>query len=202
MGLSRLGFDVVITDRQTRIYKDSPAILFGTTLWQGIEHSTGDWLLVDRASIGDPDYVSLVWNARGKVGDHKVPANYDGSRLEALNLDLHPLVDPGENVIICGEADGRYPDVKGTHFRPHPQGSHCSGLPTIREWIPGTYHVLRSSVAVEAVTRGYPVVAHDPSSMAHGMGDRGDWLRWLAWTQWRWDEIRQGEPIRHLFDGL
>jgi len=31
------------------------------------------------------------------------------------------------------------------------------------------------------------------------MGDRGDWLRWLAWTQWRWDEIRQGEPIRHLF---
>jgi hypothetical protein len=43
--------------------------------------------------------------------------------------------------------------------------------------------------------KGIPVDVKDPTSMANKT------LGWLAWTQWSWDEIEQGEPIRHLFYG-
>ena len=198
-GLEVLGFDVVVTDRQHRQWRDAPATLFGTTLWQEIERTSSNWLLVDRASVGDPDYVTLGWNGRGRLANYKVPEDFDESRWRALGVELQPLRGPGEAVILCGEADGRYPDVYGTHFRPHPVSGNPTDLPTVTDWIDGTYHVLRSSVAVDAIIRGYTTHVHDQSSLAYCVQDRERWAHWLAWTQWSWDEIRQGHPIGHLF---
>lgn len=198
-GLRRIGIKARIAESRTRV-SDGPAILFGTTLWRQIEAAPGDWLLVDRASVGDPFYVTLGWNGRGRMADYRSPVKIDGSRWEALAVELAAPRDSGENVIICGEWDGSHPQVAGTHFRPHPAGGNPTSLPTVTDWIDGHYHGMRSSVLVEAVIRGYQTTAHDPSSMIYGMQDRDAWARWIAWTQWSWDEIRQGEPIRHLFE--
>ena len=199
-GLMNLGIGVTLTDRRTRI-NHGPVVLFGTNLWRHIEEQPGDWLLVDRASFRDPDYVTLGWNGRGRTADYRVPENHDASRWETLGVDLLPQRGPGDAVIVCGEWDGSHPKVYGaTHFRPHPAGSNPTDLPTVRDWIDGTYHVLRSSVAVEARVRGYVTVVYDPTSLAFmPFESRRQWAHWLACTQWSWDEIRQGEPIGHLF---
>jgi hypothetical protein len=199
-GLERLGFRAVVTSSRQRI-GDAPAILFGTTFWQQIEAAPGDWMLVDRASVGDPQYVTLGWNGRGRRGDFKVPADVDDSRWRALGVELQPERESGTASVICGEADGRHPAVQGTHFRPHPVADNPTSLPTVREWIDGTYHVLRSSVAVESLIRGYRTRVYDDSSMAFPceQESRETWANWIAWTQWNWDEIREGE-IGHLFD--
>lgn len=196
-GLRAIGIHAHVAESRTRV-SAAPAILFGTTLWQQIERDDGAHLLVDRASVGDPHYVTLGWNGRGRLADYRVPAGHDASRWEALGVELQPARS-GDAVVICGEWDGSHPDVPGTHFRPHPAGGNPTRLPAVKDWIDGEYHGLRSSVLVEAVIRGYPTVAHDRSSMIHGMRDRERWAHWVAWTQWSWDEIRQGTPIGHLF---
>lgn len=209
-GLRALGVEHGITSSRTRI-NDAPAILFGTTFWKQIEQAPGDWLLIDRASIGDPDYVSLVWNGHGRRGDHRVPENIDEGRWEALGVELWPQVLDGEAVVLCGQTESYTPDwpniedwyatVPATHFRPHPAGSNPTGLPIHRDWFNAQFHVLNSSVGVEAVIRGRIVTVHDEGCMAYGVQDRETWAHWLAWTQWSWDEIRRGAQIEHLFYG-
>lgn len=186
------------------------SILFGTTFWRAIEGDGGDWLLVDRASVGDPDYVQLVWNGHGRRGDHRVPPWADESRWLALGVELWPQVYDYEKVVLCGQTEPYSPNwdriedwyatvTEATHFRPHPAGGNPTGLPEWRQWHSAKFHVLNSSVGVEAVIRGRHVEIHDEGSMAWGVEDREDWAHWLAWTQWHWDEIREGRPIEHLF---
>lgn len=211
-GMEALGYEVTATQKRRRI-SDAPAVLFGTSSFREVEAQRGDWLLVDRASIGDPEYVSLVWNGHGTRGDHKVPDDYDGSRWAALGVELKPMRPRGSCEVICGQAETFSPDVldirdwygsiQGTHFRPHPTGGVDLGLPVKKDFEDiSTFHVLSSSVAVEAVLAGVNVKAHDRTSMVYGMEDREAWAKWVAWTQWSWDEIAQGEPIRHLFEWL
>ena len=215
-GLNTLGLEHEITSSRQRVAEHS--ILFGTTLWRGIEEER-DFLLVDRASIGDPDYVSLVWNNHGRRGDHCVPDQVDSSRWNALGVELQPRVAPFERTVICGQTEPYSPHFKSmsewydtitpgywrglgaTHFRPHPQGDNPTFLPTYRGW-EANFHVLNSSVGVEAAIRGLPLMVHDEGCMAHGIKDRQEWANWLAWTQWRWDEIESGLPIKHLFEEL
>jgi len=208
-GLTALGIEHTTTSNRRRI-SDGPAILFGTTFWKDIENSPGDWLLVDRASIGDPDYVSLVWNGHGRRGDHRVPEYADESRWEALGAELWPQAWGGQAVVICGQTATYSPDwdsledwyasIKGaTHFRRHPAGTNPTGLPEKSDWFDAQFHVLNSSVGVDAVIKGRQVTIHDEGCMAYGSEDRESWAHWLAWTQWRWDEIRGGRAIEHIF---
>ena len=46
----------------------------------------------------------------------------------------------------------------------------------------------------------WDVTNHNPNFPKYF--DRKPWLEWLSWTQWSWDEIRDGNPIRHLFEEL
>jgi hypothetical protein len=211
-GMKNLGFEVQATRSRRRI-SDDPAILFGTTSFKEVEAVRGDWMLVDRASIGDPEYVSLVWNGHGTRGDHKVPENYDDSRWKKLGVELKPM-KTGKCKVICGQAETfspDWPDIRewynsikdATHFRPHPTGCIGVDLPNKRDLNDiEVFHVLSSSVAVEAILEGVNVKAHDRTSMAYGMKDREEWAKWVAWTQWHWDEIRDGKAIRHLFEGI
>jgi hypothetical protein len=212
-GLREIGIRAKVTSQRTR-QDGNPAILFGTTLWRDIEAAPGDWLLVDRASYGDPDYVQLVWNGHGRRGDHCVPALYDASRWEANPLPLLPEKPAGEYRVICGQTEpycpqwptmeAWYETLDATHFRPHPAGQAWK-LPIKRDLVNSTAITLNSSIAVPCVIGGIFTEVHDEGGMAHGIwerwgNDRAAWAHWLAWTQWRWDEIAAGEPIRHLFD--
>src|SRR5690606_30708483 len=89
-GLDGLGIEHETTTTRSRVADVS--ILFGTTFWRDIENDDGEWLLVDRASIGDPDYVQLVWNGHGQRGDHRVPPWADEGRWEDLGVELWPLL--------------------------------------------------------------------------------------------------------------
>ena len=208
-GLTALGLSHEVTTERARVAEH--AILFGTTLWRNIE-ADGSFLLVDRASVGDPCFVSLVWDGHGRRGDHCVPDSVDGTRWNALNTDLQPQVVPFEKTVICGQTEPYSPDWKtmaewydtivgATHFRSHPAGDNPTCLPKYRGR-DANFHVLNSSVGVDAAIRGLPLMVHDEGCMAHGIRDRQEWAHWLAWTQWRWDEIESGEPIKHLFERI
>ena len=218
-GLKALGIDAPISNVRRRM--SDVSILLGTTLWRGIE-ADGRFLLVDRASFGDPDFVQLVWDGHGRRGDHRVPEN-TGDRWDRLSKDfpIRPWDFTGNRTVLCGQTETYsphyatpeewYKTVKATHFRKHPAGSNPTGLPRASDWTDCTLAVtLNSSVAVDAVMNGIPAVTMDAGAMAWPVAshyaniaavtDRGPWLEWLAWTQWHHDEIRDGEPIRHLFE--
>ncbi len=100
-----------------------------------------------------------------------------------------------------------------THFRKHPVASNPTTRPLARDWRDcGLAITLNSSIAVDAVLNGIPAVTMDEAAMAwdvtsHSLAcvvrpDRRSWVRWLAWTQWHHDEIRAGEPIKHLFEAI
>lgn len=208
-GLKAIGIDHVVTSSRERV--SDVAILFGTTFWRRVEDDQ-PWLLVDRASIGDPDYVSLVWNGHGRRGDHCVPDSIDEARWKALGVEIKPQQAPFRDTVICGQTEPYSPHwntmaewyetvVDATHFRQHPSGGNPTALPTKRGWN-ANFHVLNSSVAVEAALRGCPLKVHDEGCMAHGIQDREAWAHWLAWTQWNWNEIESGYPIKHLFEAI
>ena len=216
-GLKALGLEAHIT---TNRYRESRvAVLLGTTYFRSVE-ATGRYLLVDRASWGDPEYVQLVWDGHGRRGNHCVPDNL-GDR--QLPIELHPWETTGNRIILCGQVEPYSPHYRSmdewyddvidsvTHFRHHPAAQNPTGLPLAQDWTDaGRVVCLNSSVAVDAVIAGIPTVTMDEHSLAWDVSahdpdvslttDREEWLRWLAYTQWHWDEIEQGEPIRHLFE--
>ena len=214
-GLKALGIEHVITSSRTRVA--DVAILFGTTFWKDIE-ADGRYLLVDRASFGDPEYVQLVWDGHGRRGNHKVPSN-KGRR------DMPELMPwrAGDRTVLCGQTETYSPHysslsewygtIKATHFRKHPVADNPTGLPTAKDWKDcGLAITLNSSIGVDTVINGVLTVTMDEAAMAWDVTshdqhfpqyrDRRPWLEWLCWTQWSWDEIRDGEPIRHLFEEL
>jgi len=220
-GLKALGIGCTITTERTRV--SDVSVLLGTTLWRNIER-TGKYLLVDRASFGDPEYVSLVWDGHGRRGNHCVPDGYcdrwgkQKHLVEMFRWDIH-----GDRVVLCGQTEPYsphynrledwYDEVEATHFRAHPAGNNPTGLPRAYDWTDcGLAVTLNSSIGVESVLKGIPTVTMDQGAMAwdvssHADGqiytpNRRDWLEWLCWTQWSWSEIEQGKPIRHLFEDI
>ena len=215
-GLAALDIPVMLTTSSTRINAD-PCVLFGTTFFTAIEAAPGDWMLVDRCSFGDGDEaVSLVWNGHGRRGDHKVPNDWDGSRWERYRMPcIGGIVqDPGaKRIVLCGQEQSYSPDwptlpvwyanwSSATHFRPHPTAGNPTGKPEYTGWDVSLAITLNSSVAIQYLLRGVPVVVDDAGGMAFDWDRHGSLLKffeWLAWTQWTWDEIETGTPIAHLF---
>lgn len=212
-GLLRLGLVAEICNAREQVADVS--ILLGTTLWKNCE--VGDFLLVDRASFKDPEFVSLVWNGHGRRGDHKVPRDR-GDRWDRIGCEIEPW-RYGDRIVLCGQTETWsphwatceewYASTHATHFRPHPASDNPTDLPTVRNWNgAGRAITLNSSVGVEAAFMGIPVVTMDEGSMAWDVGshterpERRPWLDWLAWTQWHWNEIQDGLPIAHLFEDL
>lgn len=217
-GLRAIGIESDITPNRERV--TDIAVVLGTTCWRRVE-SSGRYLLVDRASVGDPDYVQLVWDGHGRRGNHCVPEKR-GDRWKRMGVKVHPWTTSGHRVLLCGQTatwsphysclDQWYGTVRATHFRKHPAGNNPTGLPNQSDWADvGRVLTLNSSVGVESVLMGIPTVTMDEGAMAWDVTshdpdesitpDRRRWMRWLAWTQWRHDEIEAGTPIKHLFEG-
>jgi hypothetical protein len=220
-GLKKLGFDVQISNDRRRV-NDDPCILFGTTFFTEIENAEGDWLLVDRASYGDPQFVQLVWNGHGKRGDHKAPESPTSERFESHSILLEQWKS-GPRRVLCGQErsycpislEDWYAKVAPScgWFKPHPKvGGNVKGLKTVNDFNDCGYAItLNSSVAIECLIKGIPVEVHDEGGLAYGHkllkfhnrnADRLEFFAWLAHTQWHWSEIEAGEPIRHLFEWL
>ena len=216
-GLKAIGLDANITQSRTR--ESDTAILMGTTLWTGVED--GNYLLVDRASFKDPEFVSLVWNGHGRRGNHMVPEKPLG-RWERMGVEILPWRN-GNRIVLCGQhetwsphyarCEDWYKTVRATHFRSHPAGDNPTGLPRVSNWDDTALAVtLNSSVGVDAILNGISTATFDEGAMAwdittHSVRgaarpDRRPWLEWLSWTQWHWDEIEAGKPIKHLFEDM
>lgn len=224
-GLANIGIGSAITSKRER--GSDIAILLGTTCFRKIE-ADGRYLLVDRASIGDPNYVQLVWDGHGRRGNHCIPDDKgDRGRQIFANVQLQPWQTTGPRVVLCGQTETYSPHYKTleqwygevleqipvTHFRKHPAGDNPTGLPTTKDWHDaGLVITLNSSVAVDAVINGHPTITMDEASMAWDVSshrlniqtirERHAWLDWLAWTQWHIDEIKSGTPIKHLFEAI
>lgn len=212
-GLQAMGFDPILTNAPNRI-TDHPAILFGTTHFTQVEDAPGDWMLVDRASFLDPDYVQLGWNGRGGKGEYMTPFRPDLTRWESFGIEAEELRAGGGSIVLCGEgvetqevlewyqvAAARY---EPTHFRPHPAcRSEFRGLPAVNSFRGASLAVTyRSSVAIEAMLAGVYTVVENPEAMSYGYShNRADLFSYLAWTQWSWSEIQRGE-VGHLFTWL
>ena|GEM_PF-3266252 len=188
-GLERLGFEVTLTQSRKRL-NANPAVLFGTTFWKDVE--SGDWLLVDRACWGDPEYVRLGWNGHGTDADYRWPKN-----LTPRWIPTREQQAPGQKVIVCGDYGSCPPHEGATHFKPHPADpTNYPGLPIVDSFEDCKYAICgRSTVAVHLKLLGIWVHLTDHRNMAHMALDQ------IAWTQWSWDEIEQGET-GHLFEWL
>lgn len=210
-GLKALGVKHRITSDPVR--QDGLPILLGTTCWRALEK--GPYLLIDRASFRDPEFVSLVRDGHGRRGDHRVPENPDPARWKRIGVPIEPW-GSGPRKILCGQHASWCPTslaefykTPATHFRRHPAADNPTGLPETRVWRDaGLAITLNSSVGVESVMAGVPTVTLDEGAMAwdvsgHSVDEvikppRQEWLSWLAWTQWSWDEIAEGKPWAHL----
>lgn len=210
-GLAKLNITCNLTLSQTRVSGDA-AILFGTTRFKAIEEDyNGDFLLVDRACFGDPEYVRLGWNGRNLAADYMVPSVVDSQRWEAHGIKLRhwPV---GDRIILCGEDNA--PDdwyqrcisrYGCTHFKPHPAlHQESPGLPVVSSFERALRVITwNSTVGVECVIKGIDTFAGDAHAMINSsvqpLGDRRALMNWLAWTQWSWQEIANGSEIAHLF---
>lgn len=211
-GLKAIGIESETTIDRNR-YDDDLAIVLGTTRWRQIEES-GPYLLIDRCSFGDTDqYVSLVLNGHGRRGNHRVPNCYNDSRWNKHQIRLHPWKH-GNRRVVCGQTESYcdrslekwYRSVNASHFRRHPFGANPTTLPEWSSFDDCELVTLNSSVAIQGLIHGCRVEVHDEGGMAYGTEctDEGrlELMHWLAWTQWHHDEIQDGEPIKHLFEGL
>ena len=194
LGLREIGIDAITTTRQHRI-SDAPAVLFGTTNFKAVEAAHGNWLLVDRACWGDPDFVRLGWNGHGALADYRIPRDCHTRWIPVFNQSA-----PGDRVIVCSDYQNVPPyGDDATHFKPHPADEtwNPTDLPTVRNFIDCKRAIVgKSSVAVELMLRGIPIQITDRRSMANLPLDE------IAWTQWGWHEIAAGKPIGHLFEWL
>ena len=217
-GLTTLGIRSEITNAQ-RPRDARFAVLLGTTYWRDIEASGQPFLLVDRASFRDPEYVSLVWNGHGRRGDHCVPPRIDDRRWQTIGIAVQPWHRPrGKGlIVIAGQTEPYTPRFRSmrdwyathpeaTHYRPHPAEPINPTLLPVWQSLDQVARLvtLNSSVGVDAVLAGISTTVDDEGGMAYpgfqADDDRRSWLAWLAWTQWSHTEIESGEPIRHLFD--
>ena len=142
---------------------------------------------MDRASVGDPFYVSLVWDGHGRRGDHKVPGL--GTRSSWIE---YKDWTSGNRRILCGQTetysphyatlDEWYAAVDATHFRRHPAGTNPTALPGATDWADcGLAITLNSSVGVDAVLAGVPTVTMDEGAMAWDVTSHEElWLRRIA----------------------
>lgn len=97
-------------------------------------------------------------------------------------------------------------------FRPHPKISPTP-MPPLEHDMERAFAVVTfsSNSAVDAAIAGLPVFAFDPGSMAWAIANRDwsyidaplkpprePWAARLAYTQWTLEEMKEGEPWRHL----
>jgi len=221
-GFAKHGIFASVSNKARR--ESEVAVLFGPNYWKNIERDGGDYIMVNRVLITkDPqhvhDVVAISWNGFNGRGTFCV----DDPAEDRLRLFIDPVKDvkpwrkEGRYLLLCGQADlgrcGRYATpgewydyVKGTvaepvMFRPHPNHGQRVPLAThLRQARAAA--VLNSTVAVDALMGGVPVISFDEGNPAHAVAgktiaetltpDRMQLFRYLAHCQYFTREIESG----------
>jgi hypothetical protein len=212
-------------------------VLLGPNYWQSVQTECRqrgfNYLMVNRAYWGDPDYVCIGWNGFNGHADC-ITENVDGQRWERIK-PYEPLpqrhVDAWGNAVVMGQFHAHSfeydnPDTwvddalyetrlawPGMHVaaRPHPGKQNTGPLDAaLRDC--SLMVTLNSTVAIEGLLRGIPVVAQDsgnalwsyvPQAVARANhqptpAERQLLLHRLAYCQWSCAEIPEAGFLEHL----
>lgn len=224
-GFAAHGIDARVTAAGTRDTDDDVAVVFGPNYFKGVERSGLPYLMVNRVLLStNPrhvnDVVAISWdgfNGRGTFCvDEITPGRLD--RFINPQKDVRGWRKEGEYLLLCGQADvgrcGRYSTVgefyryvEGTTneevvYRPHPNNGSAR-LP-LRTHLHSARVacVLNSTVAVDALLAGVPVISLDEGNPVHAVAshvmaetvfpNRLPFFRYLAECQYFFGEIENG----------
>lgn len=213
-GLRALGYDTVESITSSPGKKDilvtwnrigpgdAAARAFATAGRPVIVAENASW---GNAFAGERWY-TLALNFHNKAGCFPIGAP---ERWDALGITLARWRTGGETVILpqrgIGPAGIAMPHSWGRkltgRIRPHP-GRNQNPIPLEEDLrCAGKVITWGSGAAIKALIMGIPVESHMPGWIgAQDNTDEGRlaMFRRLAWAQWTLDEIRCGDPFRHL----
>lgn len=224
-GFARHGITAEVTASAGREKDCDVAVLLGPNYWKQVERSGGAYLFVNRVLLSKHpkhvnDVVAISWDGFNGRGTFCVD-DIDRKRMERFIDPCRDMLGwrkQGEYLLLCGQADtGRcglygstsewYTYVQDTTnekvvYRPHPnQGGGRVPLRTHLH-LARAAAVLNSTVAVDALLAGVPVVSFDEGNPVHAVTghtlaetvrpNRLPFLDYLAHCQYFYSEIESG----------
>lgn len=224
-GFAQHGIAVRVTNETRRDPADDVAVVLGPNYFKGVERAGLPYLMVNRVLISTRarhvnDVVAISWDGFNGRGTFCVEEITPGR----LELFINPANDvagwrkDGEYLLLCGQADvgrngkfGTMPEfyryVEGTTnenvvFRPHPNmGGNRVPLRTHLNSARVSC-ILNSTVAVDSLLKGVPVISLDEGNPAHAVAshaiaetvfpDRLPFFEYLAECQYFYSEIESG----------
>jgi hypothetical protein len=188
------GYGVAVrTSARGGISGDALPVVLGPNYWQAIQADCArlgvNYVMVNRAFWGDPDFVSIGWNGFNGHADF-VTDHADGSRWERIKpRDIAPLrpIDPNGRGMVFAQFHAHsttYPSADAwahealnnvrvywphmhVEVRPHPaQARVCPLAQDLR--VISLAVTLNSTVAVECLIDGVVTVAVDRGSPVYG----------------------------------
>ena len=229
-GLKRHGIRATITNSPTQ-QKCDLSILMGPNAWQRIEKTNQPYLMFNRKFVGNAPQVvhencAISWNGFNGYGTFCVN-EIDPTRLGKYltEEEILPWKGEGLNTIYCEQSNvGRsttfsnlqryYHHVKenargGVVFRNKPVGenniSHTGVVSSLLEHSPKVVANLNSTISLDALVAGIPVVSLDRGDPAFAITghtldenpvkspNRLEFFQYLAHCQWHETEIQSGE---------
>jgi len=223
-GFAKHGLSAEVTQSSGRERDCDVAVLFGPNYWKQVERANQPYLMVNRVLVSRNarhvhDVVAISWDGFNGRGTFCV----DGADAGRLHKFINPSADvagwrkEGEYLLLCGQADvgrcGRYGSTQEWYkyventtneqvlFRPHPNNGARVPLATHLH-LARAAAVLNSTVAIDALLAGVPVLSFDEGNPAHAIAghtmadtqypDRLKFLAYLAHCQYFCDEIENG----------
>ena len=225
-GFKKHNIDIEVSSSTQKVDCDI-AILFGPNRWKNIEKSGIPFIMVNRKFFGKEehvagDIVALSWDGFNGEGYHCVK-DIDPNRLAKfidIENDIKEWQLDGTEYLVCGQADaGRsnlnlkdwYQSINvGNRFRPHPTKAGTVLKPLSEDLVNVKAAItLNSTVAVEVLIEGIPVIAMDAGNPLYGnvghsvneirFPERIPMLTHLAHCQWHHSEISNGAFWKQLY---
>ena len=235
-GLKRHGINATVTRATTRQPCDV-AILMGPNAWRGVERSGKPYLMFNRKFVGNAPKVvhencAVSWNGFNGRGTFCVN-EVDPARLKRYmsEEELLPWRKHGKNFILCEQSnvgranDPKFKTLQGYYnfikkgatlpvvFRKKPIGEDNISFNKVTDDLikldPKALVNLNSTISVDALTVGIPVISFDVGDPAypittHTLGavtysERLPFFQYLAHCQWTEDEIKSGECWKHIY---
>jgi hypothetical protein len=224
-GFAKHGIAASVTQSAGRERGTDVAVLFGPNYWKQVERSGEPYLIVNRVLVSrNPrhvhDVVAISWDGLNGRGTFCVD-DIDETRLEQFispSKDVAGWRKQGDYLLLCGQADigrcGRYGSVAEWYrlventanepvvFRAHPNNGPRVPLRTHLRGARSAA-VLNSTVAVDALLAGVPVLSFDEGNPAHAVAARSigetvyperlPFLSYLASCQYFYSEIASGK---------
>lgn len=236
-GLLRHGINARVIWNSTPQTQADVSIIMGPNMYKAIERSGIPYLMFNRKLIGnDPQTVhencAVGWDGFNGRATFCVKEIDPNRLLRYINLDeIEEWKDGGQHILLCEQSDvGRSTEFKSindfyTHahndsyatnqtilFRKKPVGEAQVKPALVKAGFKNSkaVAVLNSTISVEALMAGYPVISYDKgdpvySITGHSMAEivypetRLDLFQYMAHCQWTQAEIANGDFWHQLY---